>query len=159
MSDNLIEKIHSIAEDRFKETDLEHCFIVDVSIKGSRKGSKIEVFIDGDIGVKFQDCQKLSRSIEAYLDESQIVGEKYTLNVSSPGIGRPLKFKRQYPQNVGRDIEVTKTDRKLVTGELLNVLDDKIFVKTLATKKKDAEEHSIKFEEIISSKILISFKK
>jgi len=100
MSDNLIEKIHSIAENRFKET-----------------------------------------------------------NVSSPGIDRPLKLKRQYPKNVNREIEVHKKDTSHVTGELMSVLEDSIVIKTPKTKKKDAEEHTIKFEEIISSKILISFKK
>jgi len=154
MSDNLVEKINSIAEDRFKESDLNHCFIVDVIISNQ----KIEVYIDGDKGVKFQDCQRLSRAIEAYLDESQAVGEKYTLNVSSPGIGRPLKYKRQYPQNIGRKMEVQlKEDNVLITGELKVVSDNNITIHVPKTKKEDAKEHVINYENISHSKVLVSF--
>lgn len=155
MTDSLLQKIKSITEDRFKENDLSHCFFVD----GQLNNKKLEVFIDGDKGVSFADCQKLSRTIEAYLDESKVLGEKYVLNVSSPGVEKPLKLKRQYPQHIGRTIEVLTKDEKKISGILERVDESSITIKTKKTKKVDAKEHIIIFDDLLRSKILISFKK
>ena len=127
----LIEKIEAIAEERFKETDLSDCFIVDIELTNS----KLDVFIDTDEGVKFWQCQKLSRAIEAYLDESLALGEKYTIEVSSPGIGRPLKFKRQYPRNIGRKVEILTKDKTKIKGKLTEVKEDEVIVESNGQKK------------------------
>lgn len=153
--EKLIEKIQSLAELRFKETDLSDCFIIDIVLDGS----KLNVFIDTDEGVKFWQCQKLSRAIEAYLDESLILGEKYTLEVSSPGIGRPLKFKRQYPRNIGRKIEIKLKDRSKLRGKLLEVNEDTIVVESKGEKKRDLILNTIEFENIEETKIKVSFSK
>jgi len=139
----IIEKIEAIAKERFKETDLSDCFIVDIEINNS----KLEVYIDTDNGVQFWQCQKLSRAIEAYLDESLELGEKYTLEVSSPGLSRPLKFKRQYPRNIGRKVEIKLKDRTKIKGKLIEA----------GQKKRDIILNEIKFEDIEKTKVLISF--
>ena len=153
--EKLINDIKGIAEDRFKEEDLQDCFLVDILINNK----KIEVFIDADNGVKFWQCQKLSRAIEAYLDETKVIGEKYTLEVSSPGVDRPLKFFRQYAQHKGRKIEVTSNDDLKVTGTLQEIFDDYIVVETPKSKKVEAQSHDLRFENIKESKILITFSK
>ncbi len=153
--DKLIEKIKSIAEERFKEIDLSDCFMVDVSLNGS----KMEVYIDSDEGVKFSQCQKLSRAIEAYLDESEVLGPKYILEVSSPGLERPLKFQRQYKRNLGRSIETRTKGGEQIVGKLILVDQKSITIETKASKKKAVESHEILFEDIDQSKILITFSK
>ncbi len=153
MSDKLIETINSIATDRFKEEDLSHCFIVDIILSGK----KLEVYIDGDEGISFKNCQRLSRTIEEYLDENQTLGESYTLNVSSPGVDKPLKFYRQYPKHIGRKLEVHTTEDEIITGKLITVSEEELVVETPKTKKEEAKEHIIKFDIIKSSKVLISF--
>ena len=151
----LIEKIEAIAEERFKETDLSDCFIVDIELTNS----KLDVFIDTDEGVKFWQCQKLSRAIEAYLDESLALGEKYTIEVSSPGIGRPLKFKRQYPRNIGRKVEILTKDKTKIKGKLTEVKEDEVIVESKGQKKRDIIINNILFEDIEKTKVLISFSK
>lgn len=153
--DKLIEKIKTIAQERFEEEDLADCFIVDI-VPGS---AKLEVFIDSDEGVKFWQCQKLSRHIEAYLDESGVLGTKYVLEVSSPGTDRPLKFKRQYPRNIGRKLDITLKSGEKVEGVLKSVENDQITVSVNTGKKKETEDKMIKFDEIESTKILITFSK
>ncbi|MBT8190732.1 MAG: hypothetical protein HKN67_06510 [Saprospiraceae bacterium] len=161
--DKLKEKITAIAEERFKETDLSDCFLVDIC----QNGSKLEVFIDSDEGVRFWQCQKLSRSIEAYLDESGIIGPKYTLEVSSPGIGRPLKFIRQYVKNIGRQVKVSLIDGSAMEGELTEVGEDKITIlksqksgkKSKAKGKVEKEAIELKLADIEETKILITFSK
>lgn len=161
--DKLKEKITAIAEERFKETDLIDCFLVEICLNGS----KLEVFIDSDEGVRFSQCQKLSRSIEAYLDESEILGQKYTLEVSSPGLGRPLKYVRQYKKNIGRQVKIKLNDGTRVEGELEAVSDDEISVlrsiksgKTRGKKGKEEKEAiELKLADIEETKILITFSK
>jgi ribosome maturation factor RimP len=153
VSDNLTEVIHSIAEDRFKEEDLSHCFIVEIV----KTGKKLEVFMDGDEGISFKDCQRFSRAIEAYLDESKTLGDNYTLNVSSPGVDRPLRYYRQYPKHIGRKLEVKMTDDEVIVGKLKALSEESITIETPKTKKIEAKEHTIKFENIKNSKVLISF--
>lgn len=97
------------------EEDLQDCFVVDVK----QTNTKLEVFVDSDSGMTFAKCRRISRMLEAYLDEEEPLGQKYTLNVSSPGVDRPLQFHRQYVKNVGRTLEVTTTEGEKVKGELL----------------------------------------
>ena len=151
--ENLVDKIRAIAEERFKEADLEDCFIVDIMLNNT----KLEVYIDTDEGVSFKKCQKLSRAIEAYLDESKAIGEKYTLEVSSPGVGRPLKFKRQYPRNIGRSIKIKLKDGSSVKGKFVSMEDDILTIESKGQKKKEVIKNEINFESIESSKILITF--
>src|SRR5690625_6104146 len=63
-----------------------------------------------DSGMTLAKCQAFSRHIESYLDETLVLGEKYELDVSSPGLDRPLKLVRQYHNNIGRDLKVWLED-------------------------------------------------
>lgn len=153
MIENLSNKLTEIIEDRFKEEDLQDCFLVDLNLNNT----KIEVFIDTDEGISFKKCQKLSRALEAYLDESKVVGEKYTLEVSSPGIGRPLKFKRQYPRNVGRSIKIKLKDGSKIEGKFVSMENDILTIESKGQKKKEVIKNEIEFESIESSKISITF--
>ncbi len=153
MSDQIIAKITEICEDRFKESDLSSCFLVDVEIHNK----KVDVYMDSDVGVHYKDCQIISRVIEEYLDGSQVLGEKYTLNVSSPGVDRPLKYQRQYPRNKGRNIEIKLRNGSFLNGVLTEVSEDSISVTTKKTKKKESMVHHIKYDDISHSKILVTF--
>lgn len=148
--------ITKIAKERFQEEDLSDCFLLSIE----QNANKLEVYVDSDDGVKFWQCQKLSRAIEEYLDESQVLGEAYTLEVSSPGIDKPLQLQRQYPRNIDRELEVTlKEEETVVIGKLLEVNDDNILVKAKGAKKGQFKEKTIAFADIAATKVLVSFKK
>jgi len=150
------EKIQSVSEERIKEEDLADCFLLDIIINGS----KLEVYADSDEGIKFWQCQKLSRAIEAYLDESLVLGEQYTIEVSSPGTDKPLKLKRQYPRNIGRKLQVKVKEVEVpLEGKLLEVGEDDIKLKVAGFKKGMFKEKTIMFDDIESTMVLISFKK
>jgi ribosome maturation factor RimP len=157
MDEKAIEKL---VEAYFSENELSDCYFINCKISN---GNKIEVFIDKDGGIKFGECQKLSRNLEAIFDEKQTFGEKYTLEVSSPGVGSPLKKLRQYHNNVGRTIEV-KTSEEKIKGILTSVTDEsitvsyEIVVKEGKKKKKETENKNILFNNILEAKIKVSFK-
>ena len=155
IKDNIKEKIQQIADERFKEEDLSDCFILDIILKDKR----VEVYADADQGIKFSQCQKLSRAIEAYLDESQVIGEEYTIEVSSPGVDRPLQLYRQYPRNLDRELEVTLADDTVVTGKMTEVTEEQITLKVQGAKKGMFKLQIVPFEEVKSTRVLVSFKK
>lgn len=127
------------------------------------KNNKIEIFLDSDTGVDFLKCQKISRWLEAILDENKIFGDNYILEVSSAGVGSPLKLLRQYSKNIGRSIDIKYKGDQRVKGLLKDVQNDIIFVEYETTikegkkNKKILVTEQIRFEDIIESKIKISF--
>jgi len=115
MVKTLEEKLAELVSEKLSEPGFEDYFLVEIVLKTT----KVEVFLDSDTAVDYEKCKKVSRHLEAYLDESKALGEEYTLDVSSAGVGKPLKLIRQYAKNIGRDLEVKKIDGTTVSGLLL----------------------------------------
>ena len=152
-------EIEKLVEKGLAELEFTDTYLIDVKVKNI----KIEVFLDSDDAISFLKCQKLSRWLEAILDENKSFGENYTLEVSSAGVGSPLKFLRQYTKNIGRIIDIKHGDGQNVRGVLKKVEENLIFVeyeikvKEGKKNKKVMQTDIIKFEDIIESKIKISF--
>lgn len=142
------------------DPDFADCFLVEISFK---PGNLLEVFVDADGPMSFMRCQKLSRFLEGHLDENKWLGEEYTLEVSSPGIGRPLKFLRQYVKNVGRTVEIKLADDSVETGILLKadeneaVIEQKKRIDDGKKKKNVVVETAISFEKIRQTTVIPVF--
>ena len=153
-------KIEKLIDQAINELEYADCFLVDMKINNTR----VEIFLDSDESVTFEKCRKISRKIEAVLDEKQWLGEKYTLEVSSAGVGRPLKFTRQYLKNIGRTLEIKKLDGEKLRGELIQADDDKItikfeeIIKEGKKKKKIETVVEVQQADINEAKIKVSFK-
>lgn len=143
-------KVESLLAERFEKDDLKDCFLVDIS--QSKDGRKIEVFVESDKRIKFEQCGIISRYLEGFLDDDTSIPENYILEVSSPGIDRPLKNLRQYKLNLGRKVALTNTSNQKFTGIITEVKDSVIMIE-LKSKKIE----SIPFEKIKEAKIKISF--
>ncbi len=150
------EKVVSFLEEKFSEEGFEDCFLVDMELKGT---SSLSVFIDSVKGVSFDTCRSVSRFLESEIEEGGLMDAKYKLEVSSPGVDRPLKFLKQYPKHMGRELDV-KTTEGDVRGKLVEVEDAQIVieVKPGGKKKAPAERKAINFDSIKSAKVLVSFK-
>lgn len=80
--------------------------VIEVLYEKKYDGMNLTVVIDKDGGVTIDDCEKLHRAIDAPLDELDPIDTAYILNVSSPGIDRPLKTERDYKRNLNKKISV-----------------------------------------------------
>lgn len=155
------ERIADLLDKKFEEPEFTDCYLIDIHL--SPKGNKLEVFIDSDSGVTFEKCQKISRYLEAHLDEGKWLGESYTLEVSSPGISRPLKLPRQYRKNIGRDIEIATKEGNKKTGKLVDATDFAATVEEIVVtkegkkKKKEVVQTIIPYDEIKKAVIKIQF--
>jgi len=105
----LTERIGQLLEEKYSSDEMfADCFTVEIELK---PGNKLFIYADSDSGLSLLKCQKLSRHVEHQLDENGWLGETYGIEVSSPGIERPLKFPRQYLKNVGRTMAIRCTDK------------------------------------------------
>ena len=152
-------KIEALLAEKFSEPEYADCFVVDILYDTK---AKLEVYIDSDSGITFSTCQRISRYLESYIDAEGWLGEKYILEVSSPGLDRPLKFFRQYVKNKGRTLEVTLQDGTSVKGILRSVNEEKIIIEKPAHKKKGqkkqpATEVEIPIEAIEKAYVRINF--
>src|SRR6188508_2983864 len=90
---------------------------VDLSNAGKRR--VLRVAIDKDGGVTMDDIADATREVSRVLDETDLMGQQaYTLEVSSPGVDRPLTLPRHWRRNTGRLVKVTLDDGSDVTGRV-----------------------------------------
>jgi ribosome maturation factor RimP len=148
------DQVIQILQEKFKDPELEGCFVVDIELDGT---SKLRVFIDSEKGVSFSECRKISRFLEERIEQASLMNLNYLLEVSSPGVDRPLKFRRQYPKHIGRKLEVLHSEEKTV-GSLKEVTEDYIILEVKEGKKNEiVRSQKIEFKSIASAKVLISF--
>jgi len=151
------ESIRSFLQDELGPKGL---FLVDVVV---RPGNKILVYLDSMKGVTLDECMAVSRFLESRFDRNI---EDFELEVSSPGLDRPLKLPVQFEKNIGRLLDVVKTDGIRLTGKLLGINADIIELETEVTvkdsktgrKKKELKQIAVEFEKIKTAKVVISLK-
>jgi len=154
-----MDNISKYVQESLDENGWQDCYIVEVRISASKR---IEVFLDRDEGISFAICRKVSRYIEEKIDTSLEFGEKYTLDVSSPGIGTPLKLLKQYYKNVGRKVVIKTLDSTVFKGVMKEVTDDFVIIESTVGKKNTKKfkiiETKIEMNNIMETKIAVSFK-
>lgn len=123
--ESLIDKIKIIAEPILRSLELE---LVDVEFAGSLNKGALRLFIDKKGGVTLDDCEKVSRYVGHALDLEDPISHHYTLEVSSPGLDRPLKRREDFLRSLGKKIKI-KTSY-LIEGQ-------KVFVGRLSEFKED----------------------
>jgi ribosome maturation factor RimP len=125
---------------------------VDLSSAGRRR--VLRVAIDKDGGVTMDDIADATREVSRVLDDSDVMGEQaYTLEVSSPGVDRPLTLPRHWRRNAGRLVAVTLREGDPVTGRVTAADDDG------AVLDVDGTERRLAYADVKKAKVQIEFKK
>lgn len=107
------ERIEKIAREVLIDENVD---IVDIIIRGSSRNRVIQVFVDRKGGILLDDCVALSRKLAGHIEpiEADLGLSAYRLEVSSPGVDRPLKTQRDFERNLKRKVSVRWTDQGLV---------------------------------------------
>jgi ribosome maturation factor RimP len=132
-------------------------FLVDIRIKPT---NNIKVYIDADQGASIEKLVQLNRRLYKDIEESNFFPDgDFSLEVSSPGLDEPLKMRRQYVKNIGREVEVLLNEGIKKEGKLLSVTDEEITLEEERgkNKKKEIVQHTIPFNQIKTTKIQIKF--
>lgn len=79
-----------------------------VDVEYVREGSEryLRVYVDKECGIKINDCERISRALEAVLDKEDFIKDAYILEVSSPGLTRALKKERDFERNRNKPVEI-----------------------------------------------------
>ena len=153
MKTELIDKISDIVTPFLQPAG---AFLVSVNIRGERASSIVEIFADTDEGITADQCAAISRSVSQELDKENIIPGRYKLEVSSPGLDRPLLLPRQLKKNTGRQVKIisrASNPASEATGILQEVTDTFL---TLLTS--DKHTISIPFADISEAIVLPRFK-
>ncbi len=146
------ENIKEIAENVINNSGY---FLIDFSVRGFAKNTVIEIFIDGENYISADDCSKVSREINNRLSNLIQQQDNYRLDVSSPGVDKPLKFIQQFPKHLNKKFELSykqQTETKKAVGRLTEVKGE-----VLKFLLSNNEELVLDFKDIIKAKVIISF--
>ena len=79
-----------------------------VDVEYVKEGSiyYLRAYIDKEGGITVNDCEVVAREMNDLLDKEDFIPESYTFEVSSPGVGRPLKKEKDYVRNMGKEVEI-----------------------------------------------------
>lgn len=111
----------------------ENIEIVEVEFAKKYNGDNLTIFIDKPGGVTIEDCELVHNTVDGPLDElDPTAGKPYTLNVSSPGIDRPIVTDKDFARNIGIEIEIKLFEainkKKMLVGTLIAFNNDSIIV-------------------------------
>lgn len=151
MQDKVQDKIFELAESVLSDSEF---FVVDVEVKGARQ-PVVWVYVDGEErGVNMDECANISNELGFLMEAHDIFQGQYRLNVSSPGLARPLTDRRQYPKNKGRKARIkykANEEYHKAEGVLRNVDDDR-----LVLEEEDGTSLTVKFDQLVEAKIIPS---
>ncbi len=105
--------------------------VADVVLSRYKDQSTLRVFVYSEHGATLEECARLSRMVGNLVDGTDWFPNGYTLEVSSPGLDRPLKSARDFRYRIGETVKVMFADakRKKLTAEIVSVTDDRISLK------------------------------
>ncbi|WIV10898.1 ribosome maturation factor RimP [Proteiniborus sp. MB09-C3] len=129
--------------------------LVDVEYVKEGPNLYLRVFIDKPGGVTIDDCQKVSEELSTLLDEKDPIQDNYFLEVSSPGLDRPLKNNKDLERSIGKDIEISLykqiNGKKKYTGKFVEFDDNNIVI-------SDEKEENMQISRDIIAKINLAIK-
>ena len=131
-------------------------FLEDVNLVSPGQHRIVTVIVDGETGLNLDQVTVASKLVSELLDEASFMGETpFTLEVTSPGIDRPLTLPRHFAKNVDRLLKVTKNDGLVVTGRIRSNTQDDVTLEV--TEKKEVKEVVIALAEIKRAMVEIEF--
>ena len=130
--------------------------LVDVEYVKEGSNFYLRAYVDKEGGFTVNDCELVSRALEAKLDEEDFIEDAYILEVSSPGLTRPLKKEKDFERNMGKLIEIhlykARNKQKVLVGELKAHTPDSV---TIADE--DGNDETIEMREISLIRPYIEF--
>lgn len=104
MSNARLQRLHDAIEALAQEAGLE---LVEATCTGNDCRTHVHVFVHGDQGVSAKQLARLHRAVEASIEENDLLTPgSYQLELSTPGVKRPLKTARDFERNIGREVHV-----------------------------------------------------
>ncbi len=135
--------------------------VVDLRRQGAGSRVRLQVRVDRPDaepgrGITVDECAAVSRALEAWLDEAQILGTRYVLEVSSPGIERPVRWREHWQRYRGREVNVRVEGRGRFRAVIRDVHADADVVMLQPVSGGDAEE--VPLERVRDATLVVDWK-
>jgi ribosome maturation factor RimP len=131
-------------------------FLEEVLLVSPGKHRIVTCIVDGQSSLNMDQVTAVSRAISELLDEAAFMGEApFTLEVTSPGVDRPLTKPRHFAKNVDRLLKVMRTDGEVVTGRISGNTETELTL--TVTEKKEVKEVVIALADIKRATVEIEF--
>jgi ribosome maturation factor RimP len=144
------DKVRELAEEAASGIGLD---VADIELKRGKRRTLLRVTIDKQGGVTLDDCEAMSRTLEPLLDVEDAISGPYTIEVSSPGLDRPLRSLKDFEMQMGKLARVITKEkvgnRNFFIGRISGVAGDSV---TLDTEEGD---FTIEFENISRARLEI----
>ena len=144
----------------FQDEVYSDCYVVEVDFTAS---GLLEVYVDADKGMDLGRCRLINKATDGFLQAENLIESVDKIEVSSPGIDRPLVFPRQFIKNLGREISIQPKVGETVEGALKEANDTGIIVVSQHKEKEGKKnvlktiEHQFKYDTIDKAIIKIRF--
>lgn len=116
----------------------------------------LRCYIDKEGGITVDDCEVISRLLGEWLDKEDFIEDSYILEVSSPGLGRPLKKEKDFARSIGKDVEIRLykaiDKQKEFTGTLMSYDADSVTI-----TMEDGSERTFEKSEIALIRLAFDF--
>ena len=131
-------------------------FLEDINIVTPGQHRIVTVIVDGESALNLDQVTVASKLVSELLDEATFMGETpFTLEVTSPGIDRPLTLPRHFAKNVTRLLKIVKTDGEVVTGRIASNTDAEVTL--TVTEKKTTKDVVVALADIKRATVEIEF--
>ena len=128
MNDSVKNKVIELIEGPLTE---EGCELADVVLSRYKNNSTLKIFVYSANGVDIDECARLSRIVGDVIDSADLLESGYTLEVSSPGLDRPLNTSCDFKYRVGETVRIHFIDpkRKKITAEIVSADENSVALK------------------------------
>ncbi len=151
MSDAVIERLREFADSLMPAMGLE---LFDIQFRREGHGWVLRLIIDKAEGVSLDDCSQVSRETSDFLDVEDIIDHPYHLEVSSPGLERPLRTLEECRRHQGKKarfkLKEETVNQRLIIGDLQAVKDDEIYVVT-----EEGQTHRLLWSNIVKARLTL----
>ena len=131
-------------------------YLEEVQLVSPGKHRIVTCIVDGEISLNLDQVTSVSRAISELLDEAPIMGDTpFTLEVTSPGVDRPLTKPRHFAKNIDRLLKITKTDGVVVTGRITSNTESEVVL--IVVSKKETTEVTVAISDITRAVVEIEF--
>ncbi|MCM8761580.1 MAG: ribosome maturation factor RimP [Candidatus Omnitrophica bacterium] len=126
---DIVEKVKELVSGYLSANEIE---LVDITYRREQPGMVLRLLVDTSSGIKLSECESLNNYLSELLDREDIIQEHYVLEVSSPGLDRPIKTDRDFERSIGKMLELTTYEaidgRKTHEGLLIGMNRDEIVI-------------------------------
>ena len=152
MAETVTKKVEALAIPVLEEIGLE---LVEVQFRREQSGWVLRLVIDKQEGVSLDDCAAVSREIGQLLDIEDFIDQAYNLEVSSPGLNRPLKSMEDFQRFTGRKVKIKTIEpisgEHVFVGRILQALEETIIVEV------GRREVTIPFAQVSKARLEVEF--